>query len=483
MHWVPHMTWFAVYIAIAYGIRLFMVPVILRRQMAPGASVAWLGIIFLHPYIGASLYMLLGETRLGPGRVERHRALVEKYRVVQKDAAEERAADWTGGAASYEPMILQAEKISGLPVLAGNEIEFLPDSSKFIERLIGEIDAAKAEVNLLYYIFAPDGVGEVVVQALERAAGRGVVCRLLVDAVGSRPLLHKHGFAKRLSDAGVKVAAALPAAPIQRRLPRMDLRNHRKLALIDASIAYVGSHNVISPDYGGRRGAPWVDLSGRITGPIVTELAIVFAEDWAFETGEELTPPGAVKMAEQNHSCPMQVIPTGPSEPDDTYRRVLLAAIQCARQQVILTTPYFVPDEPTLVAMLMAADRGVAVSLIVPRTPDHLLTAAAGRAHFDQLMSAGISIWEYKPGLIHAKTVTVDDAFAVFGSANLDVRSFNLNFELSVLLYGAESTGRVREIQKSYLADASRIDLKMWRSRSALRSYTDSAVSLLSPLL
>jgi cardiolipin synthase len=482
MHWAAHMTWFAVYIAVAYSIRLLMVPVILRRQLAPGASVAWLGIIFLHPYIGVLLYMLLGETRLGPGRVERHRELVAKYRSIQKDTPKHLTPDWTDRAASYEPMILQAEKISGLPVLAGNAIEFLSSSPQFIERLITDIDAAKTDVNLLYYIFAPDRVGEVVTQALERAAKRGVHCRLLMDAVGSRPFLHHHTFTSRLASAGVQVAAALPAMPIQRRLPRMDLRNHRKLAIIDSSIAFVGSNNVINPDYGGRRGAPWVDLSGRITGPIVTELSIVFAEDWAFETNEMLPAPSTVDIQTSN-ACPMQVIPTGPSEPEDTYRRVLLAAIQCARHQAVLTTPYFVPDEPTLVAMLMAVDRGVEVSLIVPLTPDHLLTAAAGRAHFDRLMSAGVCIWEYRPGLIHAKTVTIDDAFAVFGSANLDVRSFNLNFELSVLLYGAESTARLRAIQQGYLADSSKLDLATWGKRTALRRYTDSAISLLSPLL
>ena len=153
------------------------------------------------------------------------------------------------------------------------------------------------------------------------------------------------------------------------------------------------------------------------------------------------------------------------------------------RERAILTTPYFVPDEPTLVALLMAADRGVEVSLIVPENPDHLLTAAAGRAHFSRLFEGGVSVWQYHPGLIHAKTVTIDDALAIIGSANLDVRSFNLNFELSLLLYGPEQTRQLREIQMAYLADSKKIEPQQWSRRPAVRRYADSAISLLSPLL
>ena len=290
---------------------------------------AWLGIIFLHPYIGYTLYMLIGETRLGPGRIELHRKLIEKFRPFKHDRHQHLGQDWTQQPQSYEPMILQAEKISGMPVLAGNSIEYLPDSPKFIERLAAEIDAAKSEVSLLYYIFAPDAAGDVVAQALERTAKRGVRCRLLVDAVGSRPFLGRNGFTHRLTSAGVTVASALPTAPIQRRLPRMDLRNHRKLAIVDCNVAVVGSHNIVVPDYGGRRGAPWVDLSARVTGPAVDELAIVFAEDWAFETGETLPIPRPLDRPHPADGAAMQVIPTGPSDPGETYRRVFLAALQC----------------------------------------------------------------------------------------------------------------------------------------------------------
>ena len=179
----------------------------------------------------------------------------------------------------------------------------------------------------------------------------------------------------------------------------------------------------------------------------------------------------------------MQVVPTGPVAAERSYRRVLLGAIQSASRRIVITTPYFVPDDPAKVAIFMAADRGVDVKLILPQTPDHLFTAAAGRSHYANLLEAGVSIHLYQPGLIHSKTTTVDDKISLFGSANLDVRSFNLNFELSVLLYGSEVTERLHGIQMDYLKQSLPLDLKSWSARSAMADYGDCAVALLSPLL
>jgi cardiolipin synthase len=212
-------------------------------------------------------------------------------------------------------------------------------------------------------------------------------------------------------------------------------------------------------------------------------LAVVFAEDWGFETNEILEVPTGGDCVPLNQGTPMQVVPTGPTSPDESFRRVFLAAIQCARTKVMMTTPYFVPDETTLVSLMMAVDRGVDVTLLLPKEPDHLFTAAAGRAHFSRLMSAGVKICLFKPGLLHTKSTTVDDMFAVFGSANLDVRSFNLNFEMTVLLYGTEVTERLRKIQEGYLANSIPVDPAEWERRPALRRYTESALALLSPLL
>jgi cardiolipin synthase len=470
------MSWlitYITYVSIGWLLRAAMIPVVLRRQFAPGAAIAWLGIVFLHPYVGVILYFLISESKLRPGRIELHHQIVAQLRHRPEGGVQPQLDP------SYRPMILQAEHICNLPVLPGNCVDFLADIHQLTARLIADIDAATAQVHLLYYIFTCDSQGMPVIEALIRAAGRKVKCMVLMDAVGSRPLL-RSDVMKRLTAAGVEVAAAMPVARLRQGLRRVDLRNHRKLAVIDDRVAYAGSHNLIDAGYGGRRGNPWVDVTGRFTGPVVAELGSIFREDWAFETDKTLNipavPPPTGRIA-------MQVVPTGPALTGDTFRRLFLGAVQCAKTQLIMTTPYFVPDEPTLVSLLMAADRGVDVKLIVPEQSDTILTAFAGRAHFGRLLDGGVSIYCYQHGLLHSKTTTVDDAFALIGSANLDVRSFNLNFEMTVLMYEREITESLRKIQTGYIEKSVRLDKSQWAKRNVIRQYAEGAVSLMSPLL
>lgn len=485
------MAWFLFYLSyslVGWGIRIVMMTVILRRQFAPGASVAWLGIIFLHPYIGLVLYLLVGESRLGRRRTERHLEIISRFRDPARHPDRTRHQTNPESDPNYQPMILQAQKISDLPVLAGNDVEFIPDATAYFDRLIATIAAAQDHVHLLYYIFGIDRTAARIADAIAAAAQRGVRCRVLADGMASRTFFHRHGLAPQLLAAGVEVIPALPVAPIRRRMARMDMRNHRKLAIIDGKIAFAGSHNLISPDYDGRRGNPWVDITARFSGPIVGELAAVFAEDWAFETGREIDipypdAPAPDTTGRSEHDVAAQAVPTGPSAPETTYRRLLLAAIQSARRELILTTPYFIPDEPALLSLMMAVDRGADVKLIVPQKSDLYFTAAAGRASYLTLLRAGVKIYCYQPGLIHAKTITVDDAFAVFGSANLDIRSMSLNFELSILLYGQRVTDRLRAIQMDYINKSLPLDLAQWQRRPVIREYSDRAVALLSPLL
>ncbi len=428
------MSFYVTYWTIGWIICLAMVPIILQRDLAPGASLAWLLIVFIHPYIGFALYLLVGESRLGPRRSSRHREIMAKFRAPDR-LPQRKGQSAPAGAMVYQPMANQAEKIGQLGVLFPNQAHFYAKADEFLERLVAEIESAKSNVNLLYYMFAGDTTGNRVADALLAATQRGVQCRVLADAMASRPFFRHDGLGPRLQAGGVKIAAALPVTPFRRRLARMDLRNHRKLAVIDDRVAFMGSHNLINPDYGGRRGNPWFDVTGRFTGPIVAELASVFAEDWAFETGDEIPLQQTVEtgenLADALPAFAAQTVPTGPSTPGLNYRRLLLGAIQCAQKKLLLTSPYFVPDQATIMSLTAAADRGVEVTIVLPQTPDHFFTAAAGRAHFQKLLVAGIKIFLFRPGLLHAKTTTVDDLFCVFGSANLDVRSFELNFELT----------------------------------------------------
>jgi cardiolipin synthase len=348
-----------------------------------------------------------------------------------------------------------------------------------VDRLAADVAAATSHVHLLYYILACDATGMKITGALKAAVQRGVTCRVLLDQFASRAAFRRGGLAAQLRAAGVEVVAALPSSPLRRR----DLRNHRKLAIIDDKLAYAGSQNLINPDYGGRRGGPWVDLSGRFTGPVVAELATVFVTDWAFETNQLLGAPSPAETMMIEDGVPMQVVPTGPASQGESFRRLFLAVVDSAQHRLVLTTPYFAPDEATILALLTAADRGVEVSLIVPEKSDNRLVAAAGRAHYSMLLEAGIAIYLYRPGLIHAKVVTVDDSVGIFGSANLDVRSFHLNFELTTLLFGSDVTDQLGAVQRSYIEASRRLNANEWSRRPVAGRYIDSAVALISPLL
>ena len=472
------MDWVLFYVAIGWVIRAGMIPTVLRRNFAPGASVAWLGIVFLHPYVGLALYLTFGESRLGPGRVRHHQQLLKRYALA--DSGPNAQAGPSGElAADYHPLVHLAAKVGQMPVVDGNTVEFFTDSATMVSRLAADIESSTTQVHLLYYILSPDATGQRIASALKNAAAKGVKCRVIVDQFASRGDFRKKGFASQLRSSGVEVVAALPSSLLRRR----DLRNHRKLSVIDNRLAYAGSQNLIDPDYGGKRGGPWVDLSGRVTGPIVAEFAAVFASDWAFETNVQLDAPGIRTIPEVTGGAPIQIVPTGPVSPRESFRRLFLGIVDSARRRLVLTTPYFVPDEATLLALQTAADRGVEVILILPERSDNIFTAAAGRAHYSTLLDAGIKIYLYQPGLIHAKLVTVDDTLAVFGSANLDVRSFHLNFELTTLVYSSETATRLHAIQLTYIADSRQLKPDEWAKRNVIGQYADATVALISPLL
>jgi cardiolipin synthase len=467
---------------VEWGIRIVMTMVILRRGLPPVTALAWLTVIFFLPLVGLPVYLLVGVSYLGQRRVRSHRRVAGRAQSrVRLDLMKNHALRPEMGQ-EQEAMIAQAQRMSGNLILGGNAVELLSDTVAYIDRLVADIDAAQHHVNLLYYIWRPDALGVRVVEAVIRAQQRGVVCRLLVDAVGSKPLL-KSAQAAQLRKAGGHVVPMLPVRLWRRKLARMDLRNHRKIAVIDGAVAYAGSHNLVVEDYGHRRAGKWIDLSARFTGPITAQLQIVFLEDWEFETDERLDFPELFPSPVPSGEVPAQVVPTGPNHPSDSFQRVLLAALNSARRKIIMTTPYLVPDEPTMVALSMAADRGVEVRIATPRRSDHPLVGAAGRAYYEQLMEVGVHIHRCYAGLLHAKTITVDDNFALLGSANLDIRSFYLNFEINVLLYGPQITGRLRFAQQDYLAQAEQLSLESWRQRPALRQYTEAAAALLSPLL
>ncbi|MEX0776426.1 MAG: cardiolipin synthase [Phycisphaeraceae bacterium] len=476
------MSWWMIWTLSEWAIRLLMIPIILRRRMTPVTSLAWLAVVFLSPELGVVLYLLLGSNHLGRRRRRRHRRVVATMRSEARLAIQLAHAARPTIEIMHQPIVIQSEAIGGFNILGGNNVEFLDDQEGTINRLVQDIDAARHHVHILVYIFACDQTGRRIVEALCRASARGVTCRVLVDAAGSWGFFGRNGLAHQLAAANVRCLPVLPAAPLRRKLARLDLRNHRKLVVIDAKVAYSGSQNICDAEYGTRH-LRWVDLMGRFTGPIVTQLQMVFLEDWAFETGEELDGEELLAPPMPTGQVSAQAVPTGPNYESQTLPRVILTALNVAQRKVIMTTPYLVPDEPTTLALAMALDRGVEVSLVVPRKGDHWLVAAAGRAYYEELLELGVQIYEFDRGLLHAKTMTVDDSFALLGSSNLDIRSFYLNFELNVLLYGPEITAKMRFAQMRYIAESTLLDRDTWAKRPMAQRAFERVAALGSPLL
>lgn len=450
---------------------------VIGRRAPVGVSVAWIAVMLSVPLVGAALYLLFGENRLGRGRLARTVAGLQAMK------------PWQAGlqrpAVAASPLGRLAERILGFPALPGNGIELLDDFQAIFDAIVADIDRARETCHLSFYIWHEGGRTADVVDALLRAAGRGVQCRALADAMGSKRFLRGR-LAARLRDGGVDLRAVRSTGPLRALLSRADLRNHRKIVVVDDRVAYTGSQNLVDPRYFQQDAGAgeWVDAMVRVTGPAVAALDGVFALDWAVESGGAFEPPaGGPGGPEGADGLNLQVVPSGPDLGQPAIERLLLTAIYAARRELVMTTPYFVPDDSMLTALISAALRGVDVTLIVPARNNSLLVRHASAASFDDLLSAGVRIALFKGGLLHTKSLVIDGETSIFGSVNLDMRSLWLNSEISLFVYDAGFTGRLGALQDRYLADSDLLDLETWRRRPRWRRLMEDTFRLLGPLL
>lgn len=463
-------------------VTLFIRVIVMRPPVA--VSVAWLAVIGGAPFVGAAAYLLFGERRLGRARAAR---IAEgdgdwlRWQSVLASAA----CDQVDPAA--EPIRRHAERVLGFPATGRNAIALLDAFEVVFDALVADIDAAARSCHLCFYIWDDAGRSVDIADALVRAAGRGVQCRVLVDAIGSRAFL-TGPTAERLRAAGVELVAALATGPLRAFFVRRDLRNHRKIVVIDSAIAYTGSQNLVDPRYFKQDAGvgAWVDAVARVTGPTATALDAVFAMDWSVEAVRPCAPPSAPMSAlavADTADAVIQVVPSGPGRRPEAIHQLLLTAIYGARRELVMTTPYFVPDESLLTAIVSAALRGVDVTLIIPAHNDSLMVRYAGAAHLDELMDAGVRIQRFEGGLLHTKSLAIDGALSIFGSVNLDMRSLWLNFEISLFVYDRAFTERLRALQDDYLRSSSALNLTTWRQRPRSRRFVENAFRLFGPLL
>jgi cardiolipin synthase len=457
-------------------VMLFTVP----RRRPPNSALAWLTLIFFVPWLGLFLYWLIGTNPLPRRRVERYREVLSEFNTRYVQLPQSTLGQPPELPAEAMSAVRLAERLGQLPILGGNDVQLITETDEVVDRLIADIDRAQHHVHMLFYIFHNDGTALRVVEALLRATQRGVRCRVLADAVGSRALF-RH-LAGRMLAAGIEVRAALPVGLFRRSVARIDVRNHRKIVVIDGQIGYTGSQNIINADYG-RRGLAWHDMTARVEGPAVLALQAVFLGDWYFETEQILDDPAFFPAPKPAGPIPLQVLPSGPIYPVENYHRMVIAALQTAQQQVIITTPYFVPDQSFLQAVQIAVLRGVEVILIVPEKCDKLLVGAAAWSYFGELLELGCHIYLYWPGLLHAKTMTIDNTFAFLGTGNFDIRSFSLNFEVNLLLYGDHVTAQLRRHQLNYLSRSRVLTPQELNSQPEIVKTFHSLARLMSPLL
>ncbi|QSB44157.1 cardiolipin synthase [Tsuneonella flava] len=457
-----------------------IVRAILREGRESYARAAWLLLLIAVPVVGVILYLLFGEPWISKGFRERWRRAYEELLPFAPRSPQ--GADTTGFSANP---FRTFEAASCWPISFGNTARLPRDSDTAIAMLVEDIDAARQSVHLSFYIWLGDNNGAKVAEAVSRAARRGVTCRIAADAIGSRALIHSERWAA-MRDAGAQLCSSLQA-PLGLGFlvgHRTDLRNHRKIAVIDGRVTYCGSQNCADPAFlVKRRFAPWVDILVRYEGPVARQADIIFASAWAAETGEDLRPVMAADPPQPSaDGFPAIATGTGPLSPGGTMTDMFVAVLAAARVSATITTPYFAPDPPLISAIIATARRGVAVRIVFPRRNDNRIVGAISRAYYPVLTKAGVRIFEYCDGLLHAKTILVDDSLALIGSSNMDRRSLDLNFENNILFESAELAGQVRDRQNRWLGNAIEIDRDDATSRPIARRFVDNLLTMIAPL-
>ncbi len=479
---MDYYSWLAVLLLVGdWLIRLGLSFRVIMRRRPVGTSLAWLSIILLLPFLGGLLYLLVGETPLGRTRARRAEQFTERFRVRRSAAVEQ--VDLNQYGSGGRALARLSKRLVGIAAQAGNRWELLTSAPEFFARLIADVDAARESICIQFYIWHNGGLADDVLAAVERAAKRGVRCWIQVDALGSAAFVRSPAF-RQLKDAGAEVHASLPVGIMRLWFQRLDLRNHRKIVVIDERLGYTGSQNLVDPRYFKQNAnvGEWVDAMTRIEGPVVDALWLTFASDWELDTGEVLKKQHGLAAARQSDAI-MQAIPSGPQFRPEVINQILLTAVYSAQTELVITSPYFVPDENLMTALTSASLRGVAVTVVVPAKNDSRLVRLASEAMTGDLLSHGVRIMGFNGGLLHTKSITVDGRMSLFGSLNLDPRSLWLNFEISLLIYDDGFTKALRDLQERYIQQSTALRLDDWQDCSLTRRVVRNAVRLLAPLL
>ncbi|MEH6452795.1 MAG: cardiolipin synthase, partial [Psychromonas sp.] len=451
--------------------------VLLRPHRDPASRVAWIVVILALPILGFIVYLLLGETNIGRKRAERMKQVMAGMPDLSKIPGWNTEELTPKLISPHKSLFKVGESISNYKPVSGNQAILLDDSNTAIDAMVTDINTATDHVHLLFYIWMPDNNGTKIAEALKRAVNRGVKCRAMVDDIGSQRLI-KSAMWKELEAAGINLCRVLKVGnPLLRIFNgRIDLRNHRKIIVIDNRVTYCGSQNCADPEFLTKaRYAPWVDTVMRFTGPIVRENQHLFATDWMAYNNEDIRETLLQPLAPFKAGFAAQVIASGPTARYSALPDIFQTLIYSARSELFITTPYYVPVESLQAAICAAGNRGVDTSIIFPARNDDFAVGATCRSYYQDLLAAGVKIYEYQAGILHAKTITIDGDVTLIGSANMDRRSFYLNYENNILLCDQQLTAQMRERQQQFLLDCREVtaqEVANWNWRQRLWNNT-----------
>jgi len=461
-----------------------LVRAVLRPHREPSSRIAWAVVIVVLPIVGVLGYLLLGEVRISLKRRLKGREIEAK---LPRPPGDGKLADELS-AGFYQAPFALGRSINDLPPTSGNHASLAADSNLAIDEMVADIDAAASTVHLCAYIWLDDTNGIKIKHALIRAASRGVAVRAMADALGSRLLIRSNHW-RELADGGVRTRVALPVGnPFWTFIRgRVDLRNHRKLLIVDNRIAWCGSQNFADPEFRIKpRYAPWVDVMSRWSGPVARHCQYLFVSDWIGDGGDDISTLLAepwLASDECDGGAVAQVIGTGPTVRYDSMPSCFAELMHSARHELVVTTPYFVPNDQVLFALTSAARRGVETILALPKRNDSIVVAGTSRSYYQDLVAAGVKLFEYRCGLLHAKTMVVDRKVGLIGSANLDRRSFELNFENNILFADESFAAVIRARQNEYLEDSEAVTQADVDSWGILRRLWQNSLAMMSPIL
>ncbi len=538
--------------------------VLTRDDLTSAARLAWMVVLFVLPYIGVVVYWLFGEIHLGRYFERDYSDIISRLHarnpeVLGSDTTMQEEID-----SQYHAAFAYCANVTGFGTTTGNQGELMRDADDTRQRMIADFDAATDHIHVLYYIWLIDGTGIDTAQALIRAAKRGVKCRAMVDGMGSRKMVRSKLW-REMQEAGVELSVAMPIRNIIKVLlfSRIDLRNHRKITVIDGNIGYCGSRNCADPEFRIKpKFAPWVDIMLRVQGPIVAQNQMLFASDWLMQnpetpidsfpfkdvskrtkavasnqSAEQTLHAQAIKPSSTRHDhksnyeyehepkhkvntatdkCQRtralantndltqaihtnsandkvsanpssgfvgQVFADGPTQRRGTTPQFLGSLIGQAKREITISTPYFVPDYSLIHVLCAAAYRGVRVTMIFPKHNDSLIVSATSHSYYLQLLEAGIVIYEYTPGLLHAKTLTVDGEISLIGSTNLDLRSFDLNYENNIIFSDKDLSADIMQRQQQYIADSENVSLAQVKDWPIWYRVWNHVVATMGPIL